>query len=61
MVQNAGAAIPLGEVTLDKNTYILDSLTADRFQKTGEWYSAQEWRKTGQDATSTFTTRRSAN
>ncbi|WP_406056974.1 right-handed parallel beta-helix repeat-containing protein [Kribbella sp. NBC_00889] len=61
MVQNAGAAIPLGEVTLDKNTYILDSLTTDRFQKTGQWYSAQEWRMTGQDTTSTFTTRRSAN
>jgi len=57
MVQNSGAAIPLGEVTLTKNTYILDSLTAERFQKAGQWYTAKQWRQTGQDTTSTFTTR----
>ncbi len=57
MVQNSGAVIPAGEVTLKANTYILDSLTADRFQKTGQWYSATEWRQTGQDADSTFTLR----
>ncbi|TCO35327.1 parallel beta helix pectate lyase-like protein [Kribbella steppae] len=57
MVQNSGAVIPTGEVTLKANTYILDSLTADRFQKTGQWYSATEWRQTGQDAGSTFTIR----
>ncbi|MFD3399346.1 right-handed parallel beta-helix repeat-containing protein [Kribbella sp. NPDC058693] len=55
MVQNSGAAIPAGEVTLDENTYILDSLAAERFQKTGQWYTAREWRATGQDTTSAFT------
>jgi parallel beta-helix repeat protein len=55
MVQKAGAAIPAGEVTLDGNTYILDSLTAERFQKAGQWYTAQQWRRTGQDTSSAFT------
>ncbi|TDW94219.1 parallel beta-helix repeat protein [Kribbella pratensis] len=55
MVQNAGAVIPPGEVTLNDNTYILDSLAAERFQKTGEWYTAKAWRTTGQDTTSAFT------
>ncbi len=55
MVQNAGAAIPAGEVRLNGNTYILDSLTAERFQKTGQWYTAQQWRQTGQDTSSAFT------
>ncbi len=57
MVQNSGAVIPAGEVTLKANSYILDSLTTERFQKTGQWYTATEWRKTGQDAGSTFTIR----
>jgi parallel beta-helix repeat protein len=55
MVQNSGAAIPAGEVTLDNNTYILDSLATQRFQKTGQWYTAQQWRTTCQDTTSAFT------
>jgi parallel beta-helix repeat protein len=55
MVQNSGAAIPAGEVTLDNNTYILDSLAAERFQRTGQWYTAQQWRTTGQDTASAFT------
>ncbi|MEU4197388.1 right-handed parallel beta-helix repeat-containing protein [Kribbella sp. NPDC026611] len=55
MVQNSGAAIPAGAVKLDNNVYILDSLAADRFQKTGSWYTATEWRGTGQDVTSVFT------
>jgi parallel beta-helix repeat protein len=55
MVQNSGAVIPTGEVTLNRNTYILDSLTAQRFQKTGRWYTAKQWQSTGQDTTSTFT------
>jgi hypothetical protein len=59
MVQNPGAVIPAGEVTLKGNSYILDSLTAKRFQKAGQWYTAAEWRKTGQDADSTFTARKS--
>jgi hypothetical protein len=59
MVQNSGAVIPVGEVTLKANSYILDSLTAERFQKTGQWYTATEWRTTGQDADSTFTIRKS--
>ncbi|GAB2659398.1 right-handed parallel beta-helix repeat-containing protein [Kribbella swartbergensis] len=59
MVQNSGAVIPVGEVTLKSNTYVLDSLTAERFQKTGQWYTAIEWRRTGQDADSKFTTRKS--
>jgi hypothetical protein len=54
MVQNAGAVIPAGEVALNDNTYILDSLTAERFQKAGQWYTAKQWRGTGQDATSVF-------
>ena len=54
MVQNSGAVIPAGEVTLNGNTYILDSLTAERFQKAGQWYTAQQWRQTGQDTTSAF-------
>ncbi|MGZ0146822.1 right-handed parallel beta-helix repeat-containing protein [Kribbella sp. WER1] len=58
MVQNSGAAIPAGAVTLNDNAYILDSLTADRFQKAGQWYTAQQWRTTGQDTSSTFTTGR---
>ncbi|MER7245411.1 right-handed parallel beta-helix repeat-containing protein [Kribbella sp. NPDC000426] len=55
MVQNSGAAIPAGEVSLNDNVYILDSLAAERFQKTGQWYTAQEWRGTGQDTASAFT------
>jgi parallel beta-helix repeat protein len=55
MVQNTGAAIPAGEVTLNGNVYILDSLTAERFQKTGQWYTAKQWQGTGQDTTSAFT------
>jgi len=55
MVQNSGAAIPAGEVTLNDNTYILDSLNAERFQKTGQWYTAKQWQTTGQDTTSLFT------
>jgi parallel beta-helix repeat protein len=56
MVQNSGAAIPTGEVVLKSNTYILDSLTADRFQKFGQWFSAAEWRAAGLDTDSQFTT-----
>ncbi len=55
MVQNSGAAIPAGEVTLNNNTYILDSLAADRFQRTGQWYTAKQWQSSGQDSTSLFT------
>ncbi|WP_238176727.1 right-handed parallel beta-helix repeat-containing protein, partial [Kribbella albertanoniae] len=55
MVQNSGAVIPAGEVTLDKNTYRLDSLTSTRFQKTGRWYTARQWQQQGLDTTSTFT------
>ncbi|GAA1682313.1 hypothetical protein GCM10009745_28250 [Kribbella yunnanensis] len=58
MVQNSGAVIPAGEVTLDKNTYRLDSLTSTRFQKTGRWYTARQWQQEGQDPTSTFTQNR---
>jgi parallel beta-helix repeat protein len=54
MVQNSGAVIPVGEVTMNGNTYILDSLTAERFQRTGQWYTAQQWRQTGLDTTSAF-------
>ncbi|MEV5962679.1 right-handed parallel beta-helix repeat-containing protein [Kribbella sp. NPDC051952] len=54
MVQNSGAVIPAGEVTMNSNTYILDSMTAERFQRTGQWYTAQQWRQTGQDTTSAF-------
>ncbi|WP_132144336.1 right-handed parallel beta-helix repeat-containing protein [Kribbella antiqua] len=56
MVQNSGAVIPAGEVTLNGNTYILDSLTTNRFQKTGQWYTARQWRSTGQDTNSSFRT-----
>ncbi|GAA1561279.1 hypothetical protein GCM10009789_13160 [Kribbella sancticallisti] len=55
MVQNSGAAIPLGEVVLKGNNYILDSLTADRFQKFGQWFSATEWQAAGLDTDSNFT------
>ncbi|MEU8222853.1 right-handed parallel beta-helix repeat-containing protein [Kribbella sp. NPDC048915] len=55
MVQNSGAAIPDGEVSLNGNTYILDSLTVERFQKTGRWFTAKQWQATGQDTTSVFT------
>ena len=55
MVQNSGAVIPDGAVTLNDNDYILDSLTAQRFQKTGQWYTAKQWQTTGQDTTSVFT------
>ncbi|MDX2973898.1 right-handed parallel beta-helix repeat-containing protein [Kribbella solani] len=58
MVQNSGAAIPDGTVTLNDNVYILDSLTTDRFQQTGQRYTAKQWQSTGQDKTSTFTTGR---
>jgi hypothetical protein len=54
-VQNSGAVIPDGEVRLNDNSYILDSLTAERFQKTGQWYTAKQWQATGQDTTSAFT------
>jgi parallel beta-helix repeat protein len=56
MVQNSGAVIPAGEVTLNWNTYLLDSLTTKRFQKTGQWYTARQWPSTGQDTQSTFKT-----
>jgi parallel beta-helix repeat protein len=56
MVQNSGAVIPAGEVTLNENTYILDSLTTNRFHKTGHWYTARLWPSTGQDTNSKFTT-----
>ncbi|MDX6261660.1 MAG: hypothetical protein QOH84_3348 [Kribbellaceae bacterium] len=56
MVQNSGAAIPTGEVVLKANTYVLDSLTADRFQKFGQWFSAAEWKAAGLDTDSQFTT-----
>jgi parallel beta-helix repeat protein len=55
MVQNSGAAIPTGEVVLKGNNYTLDSLTADRFQKFGQWFSATEWQKAGFDTESQFT------
>ncbi|MFF0340514.1 right-handed parallel beta-helix repeat-containing protein [Kribbella sp. NPDC004875] len=54
LVQNSGAAIPAGEVTLNHNVYILDSLSAERFQKAGQWYTAPQWRATGQDTASVF-------
>ncbi len=54
MVQNAGAAIPAGEVTLKANEYFLDSLSADRFQKFGQWFTAKEWQQAGIDAGSNF-------
>jgi len=57
MVQNSGAEIPSGEVVLTGNTYLLDSLSAERFQKSGQWFSADEWRRAGLDAGSTFTAR----
>ncbi|WP_238334968.1 right-handed parallel beta-helix repeat-containing protein [Kribbella amoyensis] len=57
LVQNSGAAIPPGEVTLRGNTYLLDSLTANRFQKAGRWYTATQWRQAGYDTDSKFTTR----
>ncbi|MEV8372395.1 right-handed parallel beta-helix repeat-containing protein [Kribbella sp. NPDC056861] len=56
LVQNSGAAIPTGEVVLKGNTYVLDSLTADRFQKFGQWFSAAEWKATGLDLDSQFKT-----
>ncbi|NUR99364.1 MAG: right-handed parallel beta-helix repeat-containing protein, partial [Kribbellaceae bacterium] len=55
MVQNSGAVIPAGEVTMNDNSYILDSLGAQRFQKTGQWYTAKQWQTTGQDTSSLFT------
>ncbi len=57
MVQNSGAAIPTGEVVLKGNSYLLDSLSADRFQKFGQWFSAKEWQAAGLDAGSNFATR----
>jgi parallel beta-helix repeat protein len=56
MVQNSGAVIPSGEVVLKDNTYVLDSLSAERFQKFGQWFSAGEWQQAGLDAGSRFTT-----
>ncbi|MFC5263577.1 right-handed parallel beta-helix repeat-containing protein [Kribbella qitaiheensis] len=57
MVQNSGAVVPSGEVVLKDNTYVLDSLSAERFQKFGQWFSAGEWQQAGLDAGSTFTAR----
>lgn len=57
LVQNSGAAIPTGEVVLNSNNYVLDSLAADRFQKFGQWFSADEWQRAGLDTGSKFTTR----
>ncbi|GAA1511907.1 right-handed parallel beta-helix repeat-containing protein [Kribbella lupini] len=54
MVQNSGAAIPAGEVTLKANEYFLDSLSAERFQKFGQWFTAKEWQQAGFDADSNF-------
>jgi parallel beta-helix repeat protein len=56
MVQNSRAAIPAGEVVLKSNTYVLDSLAADRFQKSGQWFNSTEWRAAGMDTDSKFTT-----
>jgi len=55
MVQNAGAAVPAGEVVLKGNTYVLDSLAAERFQKFGQWFTAPQWQQAGLDAGSKFT------
>ncbi|WP_237706796.1 right-handed parallel beta-helix repeat-containing protein [Kribbella flavida] len=55
LVQNSGASIPTGEVVLKSNQYILDSLTADRFQKFGQWFTAKEWQAAGFDTDSNFT------
>jgi len=35
---------------------VLDSLAADRFQKFGQWFNSAEWRATGMDTDSKFTT-----
>ena len=57
MVQNSGAAIAAGEVVLKSNTYLLDSLRADRFQKFGQWFTSTEWRAAGLDTDSRFMAR----
>jgi parallel beta-helix repeat protein len=57
MVQNSGSPIPAGEVVLSTNTYVLDSLMTNRFQKFGQWFTAPQWQQAGLDTNSKFTTK----
>ncbi|MEU4197389.1 right-handed parallel beta-helix repeat-containing protein [Kribbella sp. NPDC026611] len=54
MVQNAGAAVPAGEVVFSGNKYLLDALSAQRFAKFGTKLTAAGWRDAGLDAIGTF-------
>jgi parallel beta-helix repeat protein len=54
MVQNAGAAVPAGEVVFSGNKYVLDALGAQRFARFGTKLTAAGWRNAGLDAIGTF-------
>jgi parallel beta-helix repeat protein len=54
MVQNAGAAVPAGEVVFSGNRYVLDALGAMRFAKFGTKLTAAGWQDAGLDAVGTF-------
>jgi parallel beta-helix repeat protein len=54
MVQNAGAAVPAGEVVFSGNKYVLDALGAARFARFGAKLTAAGWRGAGLDTVGTF-------
>jgi parallel beta-helix repeat protein len=54
MVQNAGAAVPAGEVVFSGNKYVLDDLATQRFARFGTKLTAAGWRSAGLDAIGTF-------
>ncbi|TDW23465.1 right-handed parallel beta-helix repeat-containing protein [Kribbella kalugense] len=54
MVQNAGAAVPAGEVVFSGNKYVLDDLATQRFARFGTKLTAAGWQSAGLDAIGTF-------
>jgi parallel beta-helix repeat protein len=54
MVQNAGAAVPAGEVVFSGNKYVLDALSAARFARFGAKLTAAGWQGAGLDTVGTF-------
>ncbi|TDW75652.1 right-handed parallel beta-helix repeat-containing protein [Kribbella pratensis] len=54
MVQNAGAAVPAGEVVFSGNKYVLDDLGTQRFSRFGAKLTAAGWQSAGLDAVGTF-------
>ncbi|MGW6198349.1 right-handed parallel beta-helix repeat-containing protein [Kribbella sp. NPDC055110] len=54
MVQNAGAAVPAGEVVFSGNKYVLDDLGTQRFARFGTKLTAAGWQDAGLDTVGSF-------